>query len=191
MDGFDNSENRSFEPVRIFDTTLRDGEQSPGASLTVPEKVKVARQLAALKVDVIEAGFPAASPGDLDAVQRIAAEIGTDDGPIIAGLARASAGDIDKAWQGVKDAAKPRIHTFIATSDLHMERKLGMTREQVLGKAQAMVAHAKGYCEDVEFSPEDGTRSDPDFLVAVLTAAIAAGASTVNIPDTVGYAMPG
>jgi 2-isopropylmalate synthase len=142
-------------------------------------------------VDVIEAGFPAASPGDLEAVQRIAAEIGTDDGPIVAGLARASAGDIDKAWQGVKDAAKPRIHTFIATSDLHMERKLGMTRDQVLAKAQAMVAHAKGYCEDVEFSPEDGTRSDPDFLVAVLTATIAAGATTVNIPDTVGYAMPG
>jgi 2-isopropylmalate synthase len=191
MEGFDESGNKPYEAVRIFDTTLRDGEQSPGASLTVTEKVKVARQLAALKVDIIEAGFPAASPGDLDAVQRIAGEIGSADGPIIAGLARATKGDIDKAWEGVKDAEKPRIHTFIATSELHMERKLGMTRSQVLEKARTMVAHARGYCGDVEFSPEDGTRSDPLFLVEILAATIEAGATTVNIPDTVGYAMPG
>jgi 2-isopropylmalate synthase len=191
MEGFDESGNKPYEAVRIFDTTLRDGEQSPGASLTVTEKVKVARQLAALKVDIIEAGFPAASPGDLDAVQRIAGEIGSADGPIVAGLARAVKGDIDKAWEGVKDAEKPRIHTFIATSELHMERKLGMTRSQVLEKARTMVAHARGYCGDVEFSPEDGTRSDPLFLVEILAATIEAGATTVNIPDTVGYAMPG
>jgi 2-isopropylmalate synthase len=177
--------------VRIFDTTLRDGEQSPGASLTVREKVKVARQLAALGVDVIEAGFPAASPGDLDAVQQIASEVGGDGGPIIAGLARATGGDIDKAWAGVQGAANPRIHTFIATSDLHMERKLGMTRTQVLQKVEARVGQASGYCKDVEFSPEDGTRSDPGFLVEVLAAAIESGATTLNIPDTVGYAMPG
>ncbi len=191
MNGFDTSGNEPYAPVRIFDTTLRDGEQSPGASLTVPEKVKVARQLALLKVDVIEAGFPAASPGDLDAVQQIAEEVGGAGGPIVAGLARASATDIDKAWTGVSGAEKPRIHTFIATSDLHLERKLCMTRGQVLEKASTMVAHAKNYCADVEFSPEDGTRSDPGFLVEVLSAAIESGATTLNIPDTVGYAMPG
>ncbi len=177
--------------VRIFDTTLRDGEQSPGASLTVPEKLKVASQLAALGVDVIEAGFPAASPGDLDAVQRIAGEVGIDGGPIIAGLARATEGDIHRAWEGVKGAARPRIHTFLATSDLHMERKLGMTREQVIRKVGEMVAFARGLCLDVEFSPEDATRSDPAFLMEVLAVAIQAGATTLNIPDTVGYATPG
>ena len=191
MDRIGRSGSAHFEPVRIFDTTLRDGEQSPGASLTVREKVKVARQLAALGVDVIEAGFPAASPGDLDAVQQIASEVGGDGGPIIAGLARATGGDIDKAWAGVQGAANPRIHTFIATSDLHMERKLGMTRTQVLQKVEARVGQASGYCKDVEFSPEDGTRSDPGFLVEVLAAAIESGATTLNIPDTVGYAMPG
>ncbi len=185
------SRNESPEPVRIFDTTLRDGEQSPGASLTVPEKVKVANQLAALAVDIIEAGFPAASPGDLDAVRRISGEVGAEDGPIIAGLARAKEADIDKAWLGVQAAAKPRIHTFLATSDLHMERKLRMTRREVLETVEKMVRHARGHCEDVEFSPEDATRSDPAFLVEVLTAAIEAGATTLNIPDTVGYAMPG
>jgi len=191
VDDVDRSETKQYEPVRIFDTTLRDGEQSPGASLTVLEKVKVAQQLAALRVDVIEAGFPAASPGDLEAVQKIADEVGSDDGPIIAGLARAAKRDIDKAWLGVKSAAKPRIHTFLATSDLHMERKLGMTRSEVLEKVRAMVAHARDLCEDVEFSPEDATRSDPAFLVEVLAAAIESGATTLNIPDTVGYAMPG
>jgi len=191
VDGFDTSGNEPYTPVRIFDTTLRDGEQSPGASLTVTEKVKVARQLAALKVDIIEAGFPAASPGDLAAVQRIAEEVGSGEGPVVAGLARATTSDIDKAWAGVKEAEKPRIHTFLATSDLHMEKKLGMTRAQVLEKARAMVAHARSLCEDVEFSPEDGTRSDPAFLVDVLGAVIESGATTLNIPDTVGYAMPG
>ena len=191
MDDVDRSETKQYEPVRIFDTTLRDGEQSPGASLTVLEKVKVAQQLAALRVDVIEAGFPAASPGDLEAVQKIADEVGSDDGPIIAGLARAAERDIDKAWLGVRSAAKPRIHTFLATSDLHMERKLGMTRSEVLEKVRAMVAHARDLCEDVEFSPEDATRSDPAFMVEVLAAAIESGATTLNIPDTVGYAMPG
>jgi 2-isopropylmalate synthase len=177
--------------VRVFDTTLRDGEQSPGASLTVPEKLKVAAQLAALGVDIIEAGFPAASPGDLDAVRRIAEEVGCEGGPIIAGLARATSGDIDMAWEGVRQAARPRIHTFLATSDLHMERKLGMNREEVLRAVSEMVAHARSYCPDVEFSPEDATRSDPVFLTEVLAGAIEAGASTLNIPDTVGYAMPG
>jgi len=177
--------------VRIFDTTLRDGEQSPGASLTVPEKMKVAGQLAALGVDIIEAGFPAASPGDLAAVQRIAGEVGSEDGPVIAGLARATPGDIDRAWEGVGEAAHPRIHTFLATSDLHMERKLGMTRDEVLSTVGEMVGHATSYCDDVEFSPEDATRSDPGFLVEVLSAAVEAGATTLNIPDTVGYAMPG
>jgi 2-isopropylmalate synthase len=179
------------EPVRIFDTTLRDGEQSPGASLTVPEKLKVAGQLATLGVDIIEAGFPAASPGDLDAVRSIAGEVGRDGGPVIAGLARATPGDIEKAWTAVQTAARPRIHTFLATSDLHMERKLGMTREEVLRAVAEMVAYARGFCSDVEFSPEDATRSDPVFLTEVLAAAIEAGATTLNIPDTVGYAMPG
>ena len=191
MSGSTCSRIESPEPVRIFDTTLRDGEQSPGASLTVPEKVKVANQLAALGVDIIEAGFPAASPGDLDAVRRISGEVGAEDGPIIAGLARAKEADIDKAWLGVQAAAKPRIHTFLATSDLHMDRKLRMTRREVLEAVENMVRHARGHCEDVEFSPEDATRSDPAFLVEVLTAAIEAGATTLNIPDTVGYAMPG
>jgi len=177
--------------VRIFDTTLRDGEQSPGASLTGPEKLKVASQLAALGVDIIEAGFPAASPGDLAAVQRIAEEVGKEGGPIIAGLARATPGDIEEAWKGVQCAARPRIHTFLATSDLHMERKLGMTREQVLGAVAEMVAYARSFCADVEFSPEDATRSDPSFLLEVLATAIEAGATTLNIPDTVGYAVPG
>jgi len=189
----DDAKSKISDPnqVRIFDTTLRDGEQSPGASLTVSEKLKVAGQLAALGVDIIEAGFPAASPGDLDAVQRISSEVGGEGGPIIAGLARATPGDIDKAWAGVKDAARPRIHTFLATSDLHMERKLSMTREEVLLAVGEMVARARGYCPDVEFSPEDATRSDPAFLMEVLAVAIEAGATTLNIPDTVGYVMPG
>ncbi len=180
----------SPEMVRIFDTTLRDGEQSPGASLTAAEKLKVAGQLAALGVDIIEAGFPAASPGDLDAVQRIAGEVGAEEGPVIAGLARATPGDIDRAWEAVRGASRSRIHTFLATSDLHMERKLGMTRSQVLATVSEMVGHARGHCGDVEFSPEDATRSDPAFLIEVLAAAVEAGATTLNIPDTVGYALP-
>ncbi len=176
--------------VRIFDTTLRDGEQSPGATMTSAEKLEVARQLAVLGVDIIEAGFPAASPDDLEATRRIAREVGKRDGPVIAGLARCWREDIDKAWEAVRDAAKPRIHAFIATSDLHMERKLGMTREQVLSQVGHMVSHARSLCDDIEFSPEDGTRSDPDFLVEVLSLAIAEGATTLNVPDTVGYDMP-
>ena len=152
--------------VVIFDTTLRDGEQSPGASLTSMEKLEIARQLARLGVDVIEAGFPAASPDDLEAVRRIATEVGTADGPTIAGLARAHRRDIDAAWEAVQPAAKPRIHTFIATSDLHLEHKLRMSRQQVLDKAREMVAYARAYCEDVEFSPEDAGRSDPEFLAS-------------------------
>ena len=180
----------STNKVRVFDTTLRDGEQSPGASMTSAEKLQVARQLGVLGVDVIEAGFPAASPDDLEAVRRIAVEVGTEEGPIIAGLARCWREDIDKAWQGVREAKKPRIHTFLATSDLHMERKLGMTREQVLSQIEHMVGHASSLCSDVEFSPEDASRSEPEFLVEACRVAIEAGATTLNIPDTVGYAIP-
>jgi len=176
--------------VTIFDTTLRDGEQSPGASLTSAEKLEIARQLARLGVDVIEAGFPAASPDDLEAVRQIAVEIGADDGPTIAGLARAHPRDIDKVWEAVEPAAKPRIHTFIATSDLHLEHKLKMSRSEIVDLTRKMVAHAKSYCADVEFSCEDACRSDPAFLVEVCTAAIEAGAATLNIPDTVGYTSP-
>ncbi len=176
--------------VRVFDTTLRDGEQSPGASLTSDEKLVLARSIAALGVDVIEAGFPAASPDDLAAVQSIARQVGTAEGPIIAGLARACRGDIESAWEAVRLAHRPRIHTFIATSDLHMECKLSMSREQVLARVREMVGYARSLCDDVQFSPEDATRSDPGFLIQVTTAAIEAGATTLNIPDTVGYALP-
>ena len=181
---------QTTDRVRIFDTTLRDGEQSPGASLTSTEKLQLARQLARLGVDVIEAGFPAASPDDLAAVQRIAEEVGTGDGPVIAGLARANRADVDAAWQAVAPAAQARIHTFLATSDLHLEHKLKMSRAQVLARVPEMVGYARGFCDDVEFSPEDAGRSDRGFLVEVLGAAIAAGATTLNIPDTVGYTTP-
>ncbi len=180
--------------VRIFDTTLRDGEQSPGATMTSAEKLEVARGLARLGVDVIEAGFPAASPDDLEAVRRIAVEVGNSaDGgrtPIICGLARATQSDIDKAWQAVQPAARPRIHTFLATSEIHMQYKLRMTRQQVLERVAKMVAYARSLCEDIEFSPEDAGRSDPEFLYEVLAVAIRAGATTLNIPDTVGYTTP-
>ena len=172
--------------VWIFDTTLRDGEQSPGASLTSAEKIDIARQLARLGVDIIEAGFPAASPDDLEGVRRIAHEVGTPDGPVICGLARATKNDIDKAWEAVQGAAKPRIHTFLATSDIHMEHKLRMTREQVIERVREMVAYARSLCADVEFSPEDACRSDR-LLVEVLSVAVEAGATTLNIPDTVGF----
>ncbi len=178
------------DKVRVFDTTLRDGEQSPGASMTSAEKLEIARQLAVLGVDVIEAGFPAASPDDLEGVRRIAVEVGQGDGPIITGLARCWREDIDKAWQGVREAAKPRIHTFLATSDLHMERKLGMTRDQVMAQIGHMVAHARSLCDDIEFSPEDASRSERDFLIECCRVAIEEGATTLNIPDTVGYAQP-
>ncbi|HTB78657.1 MAG TPA: 2-isopropylmalate synthase, partial [Polyangiaceae bacterium] len=184
--------------VRIFDTTLRDGEQCPGATMTSAEKLEVARALARLGVDVIEAGFPAASPDDLAAVRAIAEGVGTRsvegrpsaDPPIICGLARASRGDIDRAWEAVKGAAHPRVHTFLATSELHMKHKLRMSPADVLARVTEMVAHARGLCEDVEFSPEDAGRSEPQFLYEVLTRAIAAGATTLNIPDTVGYTTP-
>lgn len=180
--------------VRIFDTTLRDGEQSPGATMTAVEKLEVARALARMGVDVIEAGFPAASPDDLEAVRRIAIEVGNaSDGtpvPIICGLARTTQGDIDKAWEAVREAAHPRIHTFIATSDIHMQYKLKMERAQVLEKVKSMVSYARSLCDDVEYSPEDAGRSDPEFLYQVLEVAIKAGATTLNIPDTVGYTMP-
>jgi len=175
------------EKVIIFDTTLRDGEQSPGATMTIEEKLDVARQLARLNVDVIEAGFPAASPGDLAAVRQIAVEL---EGPIVCGLARTVAGDIDRCWEAVRNAARPRIHTFIGTSDIHLEHKLRMTREQALRTARDMVAYARSLCVDVEFSPEDAGRADPEYLYQVLEAVIESGATTLNIPDTTGYCMP-
>ena len=173
--------------IRIFDTTLRDGEQSPGASMNQAEKVEIARALAALGVDVIEAGFPIASPGDFESVRAIAAEIA---GATVCGLARCNDRDIDRAWEALKYAQSPRIHVFLATSAIHREHKLKMTREQVVERAVQSVARAKGYCQDVEFSPEDAARTELDFLCEVVEAAIAAGATTVNIPDTVGYATP-
>jgi 2-isopropylmalate synthase len=190
-------ENNMSNYIRIFDTTLRDGEQSPGATMTSAEKLELAHHLARLGVDVIEAGFPAASPDDLEAVRRIAQEVGNPPStepdlkvPIIAGLARASKGDIDKAWEAIKGAQKPRIHTFLATSEIHMKYKLKMDREQVIERVSETVAYARTLCADVEFSPEDATRTDVPFLCQVVEAVIAAGATTVNIPDTVGYSMP-
>lgn len=159
--------------ILIFDTTLRDGEQSPGATLHIDEKLTIARQLARLGVDIIEAGFPFASPGDFQAVQQVAQEVGTVDGPVICGLARATRQDIKTAAEALKPAAHPRIHTFIATSDIHLEYKLKKTRPEVLAIAAEMVAYAKSFTADVEFSPEDAVRSDPEFLYQVLEAAIA------------------
>ncbi|MBM5792957.1 MAG: 2-isopropylmalate synthase [Cyanobacteria bacterium M_surface_7_m2_037] len=176
--------------VLIFDTTLRDGEQSPGASLNLEEKLAIAQQLARLGVDIIEAGFPFASPGDFNAVQRIASTVGTPDGPVICGLARAAKGDIKACADAVAPAANRRIHTFIATSDIHLEHKLRKSRAEVLQIAGEMVAYARSLVDDVEFSCEDAGRSDPEFMYQVIEAAIAAGATTINIPDTVGYATP-
>ena len=173
--------------VVIFDTTLRDGEQSPGCTMTADEKMAVARQLAVLGVDVIEAGFPAASDGDFDAVQRIAREVR---GPVIAGLARANEGDIDRCWDAVKEAERPRIHVFLSTSDIHLEHQFRLTRAQAKERAREMVARAKGYCADVEFSAMDATRSDWQYLAEVVAVAIAAGATTINVPDTVGFSTP-
>ena len=188
MTEHDTQENRRGEDrVRIFDTTLRDGEQSPGISLNRQEKAEIAHQLARLGVDVIEAGFPITSPGDFEAVQSIAREV---EGPVICGLARTSAQDIDAAWNAVKDSERPRIHTFIATSDIHIEKKLKTTREDVKGQARAAVAHARQYTDDVEFSPEDGSRSDVEFMAEVIQIALDEGATTINVPDTVGYTMP-
>lgn len=175
------------ETVKIFDTTLRDGEQSPGYSMDTGEKLRMAHQLARLGVDVIEAGFPVASQGDFEAVRRIAEEV---EGPAICGLARANPVDIDRCWEAIRSARRRRIHTFIATSDIHLKYKLRKSREQVLEEAVAAVRHAGRYTDDVEFSAEDATRSDPEFLAKVFQAVIAAGATTINVPDTVGYTIP-
>src|SRR5271157_4997174 len=175
------------ERITIFDTTLRDGEQSPGCSMNRQEKLRLAHQLDRLGVDVIEAGFPIASDGDFEAVKAVAAVIRR---PIVAGLARACRPDIERAWQALQDAARPRIHVFLATSDIHLQYKLRITREECLAHASEAVAFAKSLCDDVEFSPEDATRTDPDFLCQVLEAVVEAGATTLNIPDTVGYTIP-
>ncbi|XP_010672456.2 2-isopropylmalate synthase A isoform X2 [Beta vulgaris subsp. vulgaris] len=182
--------------VRIFDTTLRDGEQSPGASMTPKQKLEIARHLARLGVDIIEAGFPAASNADLEAVKTIAIEVGNfvdEFGyvPVICGLSRCNKADIDAAWEAVKYAKRPRIHTFIATSEIHMQHKLNKTREEVIEIAKSMVSYARSLgCDDVEFSPEDAGRSDREFLYQILGEVIRAGATTLNIPDTVGYTVP-
>ena len=173
--------------IRIFDTTLRDGEQSPGASMNVEEKIMIAKQLARLKVDIIEAGFAYSSPGDFEAVRRIAGEI---EGPTICSLARARPEDIDRAWDALKGAPKVRIHTFLSTSDIHLKHQFRMTREEALKRAVEMVQRAHGFVEDVEFSPMDASRSDASYLCEVVEAVIEAGACTVNIPDTVGYTTP-
>lgn len=173
--------------IIIFDTTLRDGEQSPGASLTVNEKVIIAEQLSKLGVDVIEAGFPIASQGDFDAVKRISQTV---EGPIICGLSRAVDKDIDRCWEALKDAKKPRIHTFIATSSIHRDEKLKKSKEEVIADAVRAVKRAKSYCDDVEFSPEDASRTSIDYMCDVVSAVIDAGATTINIPDTVGYTEP-
>ncbi len=173
--------------IFIFDTTLRDGEQSPGCSMNFDEKLRMAKQLETLGVDVIEAGFPVSSEDDFRAVEAIAREIRTSS---VAALCRTRPGDIDRAWEAIKDARRPRIHTFIATSDIHMEHKLGMSREEVLQAIQDAVFRARRYTDDVEFSAEDASRSDLEFIFEVVRTAIRAGAITVNLPDTVGYAIP-
>src|SRR5512134_1928939 len=173
--------------VLIFDTTLRDGEQSPGCSMTQPEKLRMARALAELGVDVIEAGFPIASRGDWEAVHEIAKEVR---GPIIAGLARCNREDIDKAWSAVRAAERPRIHVFLATSAIHREHKLGMAKDEIIHTAVEGVRYARSLCEDIEFSPEDASRTELEFLKEVVEAAIGAGATTINVPDTVGYTVP-
>ncbi|MGI9589840.1 MAG: 2-isopropylmalate synthase [Myxococcota bacterium] len=177
----------SNETIRIFDTTLRDGEQSPGCSMNLHEKLTLARQLERLGVDVIEAGFPIASEGDFESVRAISEQVR---GVSVCGLARTGREDIERAAQAIEPAAAPRIHTFIATSDIHLEHKLRMSREQVLAEVERAVRQARGYVDDVEFSAEDATRSDPEFLVQVFQAALEAGASTLNVPDTVGYTTP-
>jgi 2-isopropylmalate synthase len=180
------------QPDRIifFDTTLRDGEQSPGCVMHGNEKLRMAHQIAALGVDVLEAGFAIASEGDSESIRNIAREVGTARGPIIASLARAKREDIEAAARSIEPAARGRIHTFLSTSDLHLAAKLKITRAQALDQIAEMVALARTYCDDIEFSPEDATRTDPDFLVKVCEAAIQAGATTLNLPDTVGYCLP-
>ena len=176
--------------IRIFDTTLRDGEQAPGCTLRLSEKLGIAEQLARLGVDIIEAGFPAASLGEAEAVAAVARHVGTKGGPVICGLARATQRDIDLCAHALAGAVHRRIHTFIATSDLHLEHKLRLTRAQVLAQVATAVAHARCLADDVEFSAEDASRSDPDFVCEVFQAAIDAGALTLNVPDTVGYVTP-
>jgi 2-isopropylmalate synthase len=173
--------------VVVFDTTLRDGEQAPGCSMTVEEKLRLACQLARLGVDVIEAGFPIASDGDFAAVQAVARQVS---GPVIAGLARARAEDIERAWQALREAERPRIHIFLATSDIHLQCKLKITRDDALGQIDRAITLARSRCADVEFSPEDATRSDMEFLGRAIQVAVDAGATTINIPDTVGYTVP-
>ncbi|MEN8131406.1 MAG: 2-isopropylmalate synthase, partial [Pseudomonadota bacterium] len=175
------------EKLIIFDTTLRDGEQSPGASMTQDEKLRIAKSLERMHVDVIEAGFPIASPGDFEAVKKIADTLTHS---AVCGLARALDKDIDRAGEALKSAASPRIHTFIATSPIHMRSKLRMAPEQVLEQAVVAVRRARRYTDDVEFSPEDAGRSEIEFLCRIIEAVIAAGARTINIPDTVGYNIP-
>ena len=182
--------NVAQDRIIFFDTTLRDGEQSPGATLNVEQKLLIAQQLARLGVDIIEAGFAIASPGDFEAVQKIAATVGTENGPVICSLARAIKADIKAAAEAIKPAAHGRIHTFISTSDIHLKYQLRKSQSEVLEIAQEMVAYAKTFCDDVEFSPMDATRTDPEYLCQVVEAAINAGATTVNIPDTVGFIMP-
>ena len=178
---------RTDDRVIIFDTSLRDGEQAPGCSMTLREKLRVAAALRDLKVDVIEAGFPAASLGDFDAVQAIAGEI---NGPIICGLARCNPTDIERVWKAIQPANKHRIHVFVATSEIHRKHKLRMAKEEIIKHAASAVEMAKGYCDDVEFSPEDASRTELAYLADVVTAVVEAGATTVNIPDTVGYTVP-
>src|SRR3989338_8378692 len=173
-----------MEKIIIFDTTLRDGEQSPGASLTIREKLIIAKQLARLNVDVIEAGFPISSEGDFEAVKLIAQQV---KGPVICGLARTLKVDIDRAWEAVKYSKKPRIHTFVGTSEIHRTKKLRKTKEEIIQMTAESVKYASSLCKDVEFSPEDAARTDLDYMCDVIKAAIEAGATTINIPDTVGY----
>ncbi len=173
--------------VRIFDTTLRDGEQSCGASMNQKEKLRLAHKLAHLNVDIMEVGFPAASPGDFEAVRAIASEV---KGPVICGLARSDRKDIDRCWEAVRESENPRIHVFVATSDIHLEHKLRINREEALERIRDGVGYAASLCSNIQFSPEDASRSDPDFLCEAVRVALAAGATTINIPDTVGYALP-
>ncbi|HUY25267.1 MAG TPA: 2-isopropylmalate synthase [Candidatus Saccharimonadales bacterium] len=175
------------EVVQFFDTTLRDGEQCPGATLHPADKLRIAHQLARLKVDVVEAGFPASSPGDFEAVQRIAREV---EGPSVTGLARTKRTDIDAVYQAVRDAARPLIHVFISVSDIHITYKLGLDRAAVLLQTSEAIAYAKSLCETVQFSPEDAGRADIDYLCAVVQAAVEAGATVINLPDTTGYCLP-
>src|SRR5215467_5093496 len=177
----------SADRVLIFDTTLRDGEQSPGASMVLAEKLEVAHALVELGIDVIEAGFPIASPGDFESVQAIAREV---EGPVICGLARCTTEDIERAAKALRGASRPRIHVFLATSAIHREFKLKMAKEEIVKRAVEGVRRAKGYCDDIEFSPEDAARTELDFLAEVVERAVEAGATTINIPDTVGYAVP-